>query len=145
MKTIVAAAVALLLVGCATSGTQMQAECEARFTAFPDIYRCTSDQISARNPGIRSDARAKLYLLRGEQLAQLVTDGKMTGLDAKVEWQSLFVSLKSAHDKEIMDALASIPRPVIVQPAASADTSSSGRVSCTSTRIGDSVFTNCNR
>jgi hypothetical protein len=74
-RVIYAAAPCLLalLVGCATSGTEMQAECEARYAKFPDIFNCTHDAVMARNPGIMRDARAKLYLLRGEQLAGQVT------------------------------------------------------------------------
>jgi hypothetical protein len=58
-----------LLAGCAASGTEMQAECEARYAKFPDIFNCTHDAVMARNPAIMRDARVKLYLLRGEQLA----------------------------------------------------------------------------
>lgn len=148
MKPMVASMlfVSLVLGGCATSGTHMQAECEARFTSFSPIYWCTREAIAERNPGIMQDARAKLYMLRGEQLAQEVDVGRMSSIGAKVEWQRLYVELKAAKDLEVMAALATIPR--IAPPAASVvpqAATPSAQVNCTSQRIGDSVFTNCLR
>ena len=142
-----------LLAGCATTGTEMQAECEALHSKFPDVYRCTHDAVAARNPRILKDARAKLYLLRGEQLAQQVDSGKLSSLDARVAWQQLFVELKSANDQEVMAAVNTMsqammagaaaakaaappPQPMVVQPAPTS-------VNCTSSTIGSTVFTNC--
>lgn len=88
-----------VLAGCAT-GTQMQAECEGRFNHFPDIFQCTKDSIAQRNPRIMQDARAKMYLLRGEQLVQSVVEGKMSSLDARVEWQKLYVQLRGDAESE---------------------------------------------
>jgi hypothetical protein len=86
----------VLIAGCAT-GTAMQGECETQHTSFPEIYRCTYDSIAKRSPNILQDGRAKLYLLRGEQLAQEVADGRMNSLDAKVLWQQLYVELKKCQ------------------------------------------------
>ena len=138
---------ALALAACATSGTAMQAECETRFDAFPDIYRCTKGAVVARNPGILQDARGKLYLLRGEQLARDVEEGRIASLDAKVSWQQLFVELKSANDKEILAAIAAMPRPVVAAPAALPSSPSplttSSQINCTSNKAGSTLYTHC--
>lgn len=129
-----------LISGCAT-GTAIQGECEARHTSFPDIYRCTYESIAKRSPNILQDGRAKLYLLRGEQLAQEVTDGRMNSLDAKVLWQQLWVELKSAKDVESLAAMDSVSRYLAASRAARPPQASS--VHCTSTRFGNTVDTNC--
>jgi hypothetical protein len=85
--------------GCAT-GTMMQAECEARFTAFPDIFECTRSNIAERSPRILQDQRAKLYLLQGEQLAAQVRAGRISDLDAKVEWQKAYMAMRNSADAE---------------------------------------------
>jgi hypothetical protein len=126
----------------------MQVECEARFDKFPDIYRCTHDAVVARNPAILQDARAKLYLLRGEQLAQEVDAGQRSNIDAKVEWQRLYVELKTAKDQEIMSALAAMPRSPALVPAAAPTASPTptvvnSQVNCTSNLLGGTVYTNC--
>ena len=127
-----------VVAGCATSGTAMQAECESRHTKFPDIYRCTYDSVVKRNPAILQDARGKLYLLRGEQLAQDVDDGKMTSVDAKFAWQRLFVELKAAKDHEVLAAMDSVSRSLSASRVAPRPT-----VTCTSSKVGNSVDTTC--
>lgn len=118
MKLLLGPLALALLAGCATSGTEMQAECEALHSKFPDIYHCTYSAVAARNPRILKDARAKLYLLRGEQLAQQVDDGKLSSLDAKVAWQQLYVELKSANDQEVMAAISSLSQVMAASAAA---------------------------
>ena len=129
-----------VLVGCAT-GTAMQAECESQHTKFPDIYRCTRDSIAARSPNILQDGRAKLYLLRGEQLAQEVNEGRMSSLDAKVLWQQLYVELKSAKDSESLAEMDTVSRYLAASRAAR--TIQTPNVNCTSTQYGNTAYTNC--
>lgn len=129
-----------LLAGCAT-GTMMQAECESKHSQFPDIYRCTYDSIAQRSPHILQDGRAKLYLLRGEQLAQEVTEGRMSSLDAKVLWQQLFVQMKSAKDAESLAATDAVSRYLMATRAARPAPSQT--VNCSSTKIGNTVDTTC--
>jgi hypothetical protein len=99
MKLFTYAALVVLLTGCATTGTEMQAECEAKHREFPEMFQCTYDAIASRNPRIMQDSRAKLYLLRGEQLALAVAKHQITNLDAKVEWQKLFVAYSGDRDR----------------------------------------------
>jgi hypothetical protein len=109
----------------------MQAQCEAANPAsFPSMFSCTQSAIMARNPGIMGDARAKLYMLRGEQLAAQVTAGKITDLDARVEWQRLFVELRQARDAEVFQMMAVMPKPAPT-------------TTCTSTAVLGTVQTVC--
>ena len=142
MKLFTYAAFVVLLTGCATTGTEMQAECETKHREFPEMFQCTYEAIASRNPRIMQDSRAKLYLLRGEQLALAVANQQRTNLDAKVEWQRLFVELKAAKEQEVaMTMLAvsqnlaasRVAQPQIVNPS----------LNCTSTKLGTSVYTNC--
>jgi hypothetical protein len=113
---------------CATTGSEMKAECEAKFTKFPEIYRCTFDAVAKRNPDIMNNPRGKLYLLKGEQLAQEVESGKLSDIDAKVIWQEQLVKLRSENDKAILESL---PKRA---PS----------INCTTYKFGNSVNTNCN-
>lgn len=124
-----------VIAGCAT-GTAMQAECESQYTKFPDIYQCTRESVATRSPYILEDGRAKLYLLRGEQLAQEVIDGRMSSLDAKVLWQKLWVELKGAKDRESLERMDSVSRYLAASRKANP-------VNCTSRQSGNTVDTTC--
>ncbi len=141
----------LLLASCAATGTQMQAECEAKHRDFPAIFQCTYDAVVQRNPRILEDSRAKLYLLRGEQLAVAVLQQGMSSLDARVEWQRLYVELRAAKEQEVAASLtatsqalqaariaAPLPSPQIT-PAAPRRA-----VNCSSMMLGTTVYTTCN-
>lgn len=152
MKSIAAigAVLSFALLGCA-SGTRMQAECESKFREFPDIFQCTYDAIAANNPSILQDPRAKLYMLRGEQLAVAVSRHQMSSLDAKVEWQKEFLNMKAGKDQEDLAAVMAISAgmqagqaaaPAALAPAA--PRLGNAPVNCTSSRIGSNVYTNCN-
>lgn len=130
MKLLIVAAAAAL-VGCAGPGTQTQAECErAHPDSFVAMYQCTADTIRVRRPDVERDARAKLYLLKGQQLARQVTDGKISDLDARVEWQQVLVQLRDQQDAEAARALAVMPRPA-------------APVNCTSMVVGGVTRTSC--
>jgi hypothetical protein len=127
----------------------MQAECEARYKEFPDIFQCTYDAVTSRNPAIMQDARAKLYLLRGEQLALEVVEHRKSSLDAKVAWQQLYVELKSARDQELIASINATSRSLEASRSAMAPTPlpqtqvQSRGVNCTSTKLGATVYTSC--
>lgn len=129
-----------VIIGCAT-GTAMQAECESQHTKFPAIYQCTRDSIATKSPNILQDGRAKLYLLRGEQLAQEVNEGRMSSLDAKVLWQQLYVELKSAKDNDSLAAMDSVSR--YLAASRTARPLQTPNVNCTSTQYGNTAYTNC--
>ena len=132
------------LTACATSGTQMQAECESRHNLFSEIFQCTYEAVASRNPSILQDARAKLYLLRGEQLAIQTLEGKVSSLDAKVSWQQLYVQLKSARDQEIMAIMNATSRSLEASRATAPQITNPARsVNCTSTKLGSTAYTTC--
>ncbi len=114
MKKLLSLSVVSLLVGCATSGTQMQADCEEKYMDFTEIYQCTYESIVAKNPKILKDPMAKLYMLRGEQLALAVTRQQISSLDAKVEWQKQFLEMKRMKEQEVglaLQAISAMPQP----------------------------------
>ena len=138
---------AIFLIGCATSGTQMQADCEDKYKDFTEIYQCTYDSIVAKNPKILKDPMAKLYMLRGEQLALAVTRQQMSSLDAKVEWQKQFLEMKRIKEQEVGLALQAIsampqPQPQTAQPQINMPRVGPSAI-CTSNKIGASVYTTC--
>ena len=156
MKT-AAALASLFLVACAGPGSVIQAECEGLHADFSPMYWCIRNAVATRNPEIMGNARAKLYLLRGEQLAREVDEKRIASLDAKVLWQELFVTLKTANDQESNAAAESMgrrldairaayqPPPVpqvptlYVPPPARAPT----QINCTSIVDGRVVQTTC--
>ena len=93
-------AIAASVTGCATSGTQIQADCETISSDLVAIVRCTKDTLAKKNPAKLQDAKAKLYLLRGEQLAADVAAGRMSNIDARVAWQKIYVDLWDATPQE---------------------------------------------
>ena len=150
ISTAIAVSLSLTLLGCAT-GTRMQAECETKFHEFPEMFQCTYDAIVANSPGILQDARAKLYMLRGEQLAVAVVRHQMSSLDAKVEWQKEYLNMKAGKEQEEMAAVMAISAGMQAGQAAQPATAPLGvprtantMINCTSSKIGSNVYTNCN-
>ena len=149
MRSLFIAPILIIFGSCVASGTQMQDECEAKHQKFPDVFQCTYEAVASRNPSILQDPRAKLYLLRGEQLALQILEGKITNLNAKVSWQQLYVELKSARDQEIVAIMNATSRsleaartpPTPVQPLV---VNPRPTINCTSTRLGANVYTTCN-
>jgi len=144
MQRISSILIVTMLASCAISGREMQAECETKFRGFPEIFQCTYDNVASRNPSILQDARAKLYLLRGEQLAVEVLEKKTSNISAKVAWQQLYVELKAAKDREMAAAFDSISRSLEAARLQNIQQTQVNRtVNCTSNRIGSSTYTTC--
>lgn len=108
----------LLISGCATVGKK-QAECENQYSAFSEIVTCTKEAF-ANNARAKNNAGFKLYMLKGEQLAEKVKSKEITDLDAKVEWQRLYVDLKNNEGNESAAAAARYnatkPRQTVCTP-----------------------------
>jgi len=102
-----------LLTSCANVGTK-QAACEEQYNKFVDIFACTKNAL-ADDKRLQKDPRTKLYLLKGEQLAEQLQNGKITEIDAKTEWQKLFVELAHNKDMEGYAARAANPYKPIKQ------------------------------
>ena len=110
----------ILLTGCASStlGEKRDA-CETKFTAFADIVSCTKES----SMKVKDDFRVKLYLLKGDQLVEKLKNREISEIDAKTEWQELYVKLKSAESserreaiREMPDGLDTMPLPQLPQP-----------------------------
>ena len=145
MKIIFLMFLSVVISSCAVSGTEMQAECESKFREFPEIFQCTYENVASRNPRILQDARAKLYLLRGEQLAIEVLEKKITNLQAKILWQKLYVQIKTAKDFETALAIQSISKNLDAQRLnIPYQVPVNKSVNCVSNTIGSSVYTTCN-
>ena len=98
MKHLVLLLALILLTSCATV-EKRQVACEEQYSKFLDIYSCTKQSI-ATDARLNKDAGVKLYLLKGEQLVEQLSNGKISEIDAKTEWQKLFVELKQHEDGE---------------------------------------------
>ena len=85
-----------LIASCATV-EKRQVACEEQYSKFLDIYSCTKQSI-ALDARLNKDAGVKLYLLKGEQLVEQLNNSKISEIDAKTEWQKLFVELKHNED-----------------------------------------------
>jgi hypothetical protein len=144
MKIIFLMFLCVVISSCAVSGTEMQAECESQFREFPEIFQCTYENVASRNPRILQDARAKLYLLRGEQLAIEVLEKKITNLEAKILWQKLYVQIKTAKDFETALAIQSISKKLDAQRLnIPYQVPLNKSVNCVSNTIGSSLYTTC--
>ena len=84
------------IASCATV-EKRQVACEEQYGKFIDIFSCTKESI-ATDARLNKNAEVKLYLLKGEQLIEQLKNGKITEIDAKTEWQKLFVELKHNED-----------------------------------------------
>ena len=79
---------------------QIQSGCEAMHESFSKMFYCTKQKMN-EDEAMRNYAPMKLYLLKGEQLVSKINKGDITDIDAKVEWQELYVRLKSEQLKEL--------------------------------------------
>ncbi len=109
MKNIFILLAVLAMTGCASSTIYSlkanQNHCETQSDKFIEIFKCTKQQLQAQSADQQKDISesARLYLLKGEQLSQKVANNKMSDLDAKFEWQKLYVELYN-RNREIRQA-----------------------------------------
>jgi hypothetical protein len=120
----------MLLASCAITGTQIQSECESKYSGFVEAFNCTRDRIRAESPKRLDPPQAKLYMLKGEQLSERVKAGQMSDIDAKVEWAKAYMEMQQVFDAESArnaaalvamskaqrDAAALSPPPLPVSP-----------------------------
>lgn len=118
----------LLLSACTTLG-DYQATCEKRHQKFEEFASCFRSEVTSDSRGIPAkDPRVKLLLLKTEQLSRMVSSGQMSDLDAKVEFQQIFVSLKSQAMAESND----IQAPIRQAPVRTTCTTAGGVTNCKS-------------
>ncbi len=97
IKSLLVISLLLILTGCATVGKQ-QGLCEKQYSSFADIVRCTKQSLLAVRPNVINDPEIKLYFLKGDELSEKVNKGEISEVEAKVEWQALYVKLKAYED-----------------------------------------------
>lgn len=118
----------LLLSACATLG-DYQATCEKRHQKFEEFASCFRAEVASDSRGIPAkDPRVKLLLLKTEQLSGMVSAGQISDLDAKVEFQQIFVSLRN----QAMTDGDAIQLPIKQAPVRTTCTTYGGVTNCKS-------------
>jgi len=142
----------ILLTSCATTGTQIQSECESRYSGFVEIFNCTRSRILAESPGRLNTPQARLYMLQGEQLAAAVEAGSLTSLDAKVEWAKARMEMQRAYDEQNARRSSAAAAALATMPAAAVSTqptyqivkpSPAATTSCTTQSLFGTMQTSC--
>jgi hypothetical protein len=91
----------LIISGCAAHSVgNLQQSCESVHNHFSEMVGCLDTAISS-DEKLRSNDRAKLYLLEAKQLANYVDTGVVSEHTARVELQKKLVEFK----KELGEAL----------------------------------------
>ena len=103
MKWVATLAV-ITLAGCGGMRAH-QASCEARTARFVDFAGCYRTEVLA-DSRTAGDPRAKLLLLRMDQMADRVRSGLTSDAEARIEFQQLFVTLRS---EALREAAATAP------------------------------------
>ena len=95
MKKLLTLGLVLFLTGCAPTKmmSMKQNSCESQFSKFEDVVSCTKEAYK-KDGMARENGDTKLYFLKGDQLVQKLKNGEITEIDARTEWQSMYVDLK---------------------------------------------------
>lgn len=140
----------LLLAACAITGTKIQTECEEKYSEFVDILNCTHNRILAEAPSRLDPPQAKLYMLIGQQLAELVKAGQMSSIDAKVEWAKAYLEMQRVYDADAQQRAAAAANMIKAQSAATVQPlyqpvqpARPLTTSCTTKNVLGALQTNC--
>ena len=112
MKKAVTFCLTILLVGCATVG-DYQAKCEDSNKRFSEMVECTKTSLS-QDPRLIGNPRVKLYILKADQLVQMLNNKEITDIDARVVLQELYVRLKNEQNIDIDRIRASMPKTTVI-------------------------------
>ena len=94
------------LVGCATSMGKKQLACEEQYSSFEQVVSCTKDSFMKDKFAKVNDPSVKLYFLKGDQLVEKLNKKEITEIDARTEWQKLYVELKNQEENRSSAAAA---------------------------------------
>lgn len=72
------------------------------------MVRCVDDAI-AQDRRMSGNPRIELYRLKAAQLSRRVEQNQIDELDARVELQQIFVTLRSDENAELNDDIRSMP------------------------------------
>ncbi len=96
----------ILISSCTTSIVKKQQLCESQYPGFEQMVKCTKESYLTDNNSGLDDPRVKLYFLKGDQLVEKLKNKEITELDARTEWQSLYVQLQDRASAESAAATA---------------------------------------
>ena len=100
---------ATLLCACNIMAPSMGAKqgiCEKQYTHFPDIVKCTKEVYSSSTFARNNDPQVKLYFLKGDELSEKVQNKQITDLEARTQWQALYVQLGAQTNAESSAAIS---------------------------------------
>ena len=106
MRILLISLVAVLISGCATPIMKKQSACEEQFSKFADVVSCTKETFMADPMARTKDPKVKLYFLKADLLVEKVKSGEISELEARTEWQNLFVELGGKVNAESAAAAA---------------------------------------
>jgi hypothetical protein len=115
MKSICSLILALVLLGgCVTMNARWDA-CEKNAGTFVQVAECTVKAVQADAAGaiqptlrMRSEARAKRYSVKADELSEKVATGRMAEQDARIELRQ---ALDQLLDEERDDRLSPLRQP----------------------------------
>lgn len=115
MKASLTLVVASVFVGgCATINARWEA-CEKNASTFVQVAECTSKAVQADASGavqptlrMRSEARAKRYAIKADELSEKVATGRLADQEARVELRQ---ALDQLLDEERDDRLSPLRQP----------------------------------
>jgi hypothetical protein len=106
MRALMIALMTLLIAGCATPIMKKQLACEDQFSKFSELVNCTKESFMADPLARTKDPKVKLYFLKADLLVEQVKTGQISELEARTEWQNLFVELGGKATAESAAAAA---------------------------------------
>ena len=106
MKKLLTLGLVLFLTGCATPIMKKQSACEEQFSKFAEVVSCTKDTFMADPMARTKDPKVKLYFLKADLLVEKVKTGEISELEARTEWQNIYVELGGRVNAEAAAAAA---------------------------------------
>ena len=77
------------------------------------MVECTKTSLS-QYPRLIGNPRVKLYILKADQLVQMLNNKEITDIDARVVLQELYVRLKNEQNIDIDRIRASMPKTTVI-------------------------------
>jgi hypothetical protein len=108
----------LILSGCGMANmiSMNQSLCEKEYEKFEDVVSCTKE--AYKNQHLARDSEStKLYFLKGDLLVEKLKKGEITELDARTQWQELFVEMKKGHGSTVVTPYQPYQRPRYCAPS----------------------------
>ena len=98
MKKLAVLLLATAISGCATVGSYQQ-DCEVNNNSFDGMVQCLKKSAYS-DSRMKNDSRIKYYLLNAEKLSQSVQSNEISEIDARIQLQEIYLSLKGQEMTE---------------------------------------------